>query len=1134
MAADLESALNADSSQSLDDIAAGVGGLSGSLEGIHKALSPVKDIRDSNVAISKDVGTDGWFYTTLSAMLSYQDDKKKDEEDYKNFRDQIASSLDDMKVLDQAQDKDSKNNKKKKGKTDKNASLKDLKDLPFEFATLGAVLTNAISNKKDNNKEGKGIKGFFKGLMEGVGGIASLGIALMVFAGATLIFNFVDWGKAVIGLLSFTVFTLGMVVLSKLVGKNARQFKQFAEGSLMMSVSLGVFGISMWIAGTLLTPGKHKIGKFEFEGVSWNSTLRALAAFGIFTLGMILVANLVSISEGSFKEFGVGALAMSASLAVFAISLWIAGALFGPGIDLPGLGHIQIGWDNALNALKFFGIFIGGLTIVAIALNKKSGDLKEFAISSMLMSASLVVFTAALIIVSNIYDGVQLPGFLGGSRIPGVNEANARKALLFFGAFIAGFTLFAIAANKFSPELPQFVLTTFLMTASLVAFSFAIAVVSNIYDGFKLPASMGGGEVPAVNEKNVLKALGFFGIFLAGFTVIAIAASNFVGQIAIFTAVSLLMSVSLATFAVAMAMSGLVIKGGDADLGPMGKFSIPEGVAESSLLAIAAMGAFIAAFAAMGAVFLIPFAGQAMLAGIAMASGVLLAISLATISFAKAMALSGIVVKGGEAEFEGKKYKLAAYDEKSTTAMFDLMTKFINNFADVADKIGVKGAIVVGILGKSISPLIKSMESMVNVVVTAAEKKDAIMSIVNGDNNVLDHLMDPVLYMILGKNLDGNGGMMYVANNMDKKGAKVLKLVSQSIGPLVDSMKGMIEVVEKAATMKADPYPDMKSMVNAAVSNLNLMMIGEDGKSGFLSIFTNVAEATDKTSKKSLKAIESFPPLTESLSGLLDVVQKASSIPEEAVKAGIRGLTSVASFLTKLMETMSSLIPGGVGGALKKFFTGDPLKQLDEAHKLLQPGGTYYELIKDLSVIAQNFSGEGFDNLAKVSAVGAFTADMIVSSENFKDVMKNISAGIDSFKNPSALAQISGSLSKFGDADLSNLDKVTAFASKNAQLKAAADQMERIANSMKKISVADKVGSAVDSFTSKIGSVFSLGGKSVAEQKGEAAASQNEATMSNDVAPGDVFGLLDKWDKNGVPVFNKDPVKQGPVSTINL
>lgn len=1134
MAADLESALNADSSQSLDNIAAGVGGLNGSLEGIHEALSPVKEIRDSSAAISKDVGTDGWFYTTLSALLSYQDEKKKDEEDYKSFRDQVASSLDDMKVLDQTQDRDTKNDKKKKGKTDKNASLKDLKDLPFEFATLGAVLTNAITGSKEDDKKSKGVQGFFKGLLEGVGGIASLGVALMAFAGATLIFNLVDWGKAVIGLLSFTVFTLGMIALSKLVGNSAKQFKQFAEASVIMSVSLGVFGVSMWVAGTLLAPGAHKIGKLEFEGVSWDSTLKALAAFGIFTLGMVVLSKLVSGNESSFKDFGKGAIAMSASLVVFALSLWIAGSLFGPGIDIPVLGHIQVGWDNALNALKFFGIFIGGLTLVALLLNDKSGDLIQFTKSSMLMSASLVVFTAALIIVSNIYDGVQLPGFLGGGRIPGIDESNAMKALIFFGSFIAGFTLFAIAANKFSPSLPQFVMTSFLMTASLVAFTFAIAVVSNIYDGFKLPSFMGGGEVPAVDEMNTLKALGFFGMFLAGFTVIAIAASSFVTQIAMFTAVSLLMSVSLATFAVALSMANLSIAGGEADLGPMGKFSIPKGAAKDSLLAIGAMGAFIAAFAAMGAVFLIPFAGQAMLAGIAMASGIILAISLATISFAKAMALSGIVVKGGEAEFEGKKYKLAAYDEAATNQMFSLMEKFIDYFVVVAGKIDKEGAKAVQLLSKSITPLINSMSKMVDVVIEAGKNQKQILAVVNGDSNVLDHLMDPVLYMILGKDLDGNGGMMYVANSMEKKGAKVLKLVSQSIGPLVDSMKGMIEVVERAAKMKADPYPDMKSMVSAAVSNLNLMMIGEDDKPGFLSIFTNVAAATEGTSKKSLKAIESFPSLTESLSGLLDVVQKAAAIPEEAINAGIRGLTSVASFLSKLMETMSSLIPGGVGGALKKFFTGDPLKQLDEAHKLLQPGGTYYELIKDLSVIAQNFSGDGFDNLAKVSAVGSFTSDMIVSSKNFKDVMKNISAGIDSFKNPSALAQIGGALSKLGDADLSNLDKITAFASKNAQLKATADQMERIAESMKRISAADKIGSAVDSFSSKIGSVFSLGGKSVAEQKGEAAASQNEMTMSNDVAPGDVFGLLDKWDKNGVPVFSKDAVKQGPVSTINL
>lgn len=1122
----------AEISNSLKDQNGSSGEQAASLEGIHEITNPLNIIQSHSESIANDVGEKGWFHDILTELILWSDDQKQTDKEAKDLQDAMLEELSKMTMFDEKADKNTLFEKKRKPKVNKgDPKIDDLKDLPYEIGTLGSVLVNTLNKKDDKNNTGKSIQGFFKGLLEGVSGIAALGAALIIFAGATLLFNFVDWGKAIIGLLSFTAFTIGIVALAKVVGKSSGDFLRFAAGSLLMSAALGVFGVSLWIAGTLLTPGEHRIGSFVFEGVGWDNILRALGAFGIYTLGLLVVARLVGSSAQSFIQFGVGALAMSAALGVFAISLWIAGTLFGPGIDLPGLGHVAVGWDNALRALGFFGIFIAGLTAVAILLNGKSGDLINFAKSSMLMSASLVVFTGALIIVSNIYDGFTI----GGITVPGINEFNALKALGFFGLFIGGFTAIAALANNFAPDITKFVATSFLMTASLVAFSAALIVVSNIYDGFTLPQALGGGQVPGVNEGNVLKALGFFGIFIGGFTAIAALASGLTGPIAQFTAVSLLMSASLIAFSGALSIANLVVQGGTADLGPLGRFTVPTVTIEDSLKAIGYMGTFITAFAAMGAVFLIPFAGQAMLAGIAMASGIILAISLATISFAKAMALAGIVTTGGEAEFEGKRYSLPAYNEVATTAMFNLMTKFIDNFADVADRIGVKGAIAVNVLGKAVTPLINSMEKMVNVVVTAAEKKDEIMSIVSGDNNALDHLMDPVLYMLLGVNLDGKGGMMQVANEMDKKGAQILAIVAKSIVPLVDAMDKMIDVVDKAAKMTADPYPDMKAMVAAATTNLNMIMIGPNGNDGFLNMFVNVANATNGTSKSAVQAIQAMPPLTETLSGLLDVVQKAAQIPFEAVQAGIRGLSAVTQFLSTLMNTVKDLIPGGVGGAITKFFGGDPLKKLDQVHELLQPGGAYYELISDLVGIAGKFSGNGFDNLAKISLVGTFTIEILEGSENFKNIMKNISSGVESFKNPSKLESVANAMVKFGEADLSNLDKFAVFAAKYKDIEMAANAMEKLANSMNKInskSMVDQLSGSID----KVKNFFGFD-KSTAQQTGENAAQNNAQTIT--ITPGmeleGIAAILSKWDANGVKVYGiETATPQQAIKVLNV
>jgi hypothetical protein len=260
---------------------------------------------DDSIALSVssiESGFNGWFKTTLDkvtqgistvsdastkqadAMLrgtlpGAQPEGKKDEavkfkEDTKNtglfekMSDKFGFGKSDKK--DEGPDKE---NDKKRTKTSQ-TKIEDLKSLSVSnglgFVALWWKL-DEISNKlPDDNKKKKsnGLSGIFKGLLEGAAGIALLAVALIVFAGAMLVFNFVQWGPAMLGLVAFGIFTAGMVLIAKKLGKEVGTFGQFAIASILMSASLGVFAISLLIASNVFTGKETHIGPLTIGPIS--------------------------------------------------------------------------------------------------------------------------------------------------------------------------------------------------------------------------------------------------------------------------------------------------------------------------------------------------------------------------------------------------------------------------------------------------------------------------------------------------------------------------------------------------------------------------------------------------------------------------------------------------------------------------------------------------------------------------------------------------------------------------------------------------------------------------------------------------------------------------------------------------
>lgn len=1105
------------------------------LEGFTPAVKDTALIEAHTRSIANAVGEGtGWFHKTLTQILGYYESEEEDNVEAKSLQESMAESL--SSILDFNGETSTENKLDKKEKTKKpkmNGQFNDLKDLPFVYGTLGAVIANAINDK--NKGEKKGISGFFKGLMEGIGGIAALGVALLAFAGAALIFNFVDWGKAVIGMLAFTVFTIGMVALAKTLSSEQKDLTKFAESSLIMSAALGAFAVSLYIASTLMSMKPINIGSISLPAFDVGGAILALVTFGIFEMGMASLAKKINKENGDFANFALGSLLMTAALVTFSVGLVIASNIFANGINVGSFAkYINGGADNtvlkvdpigAIAAVGTFLLFEMGLAGVARLMGKEVGNFTKFALASIVMSGALVAFSVALVVVSNVLtNGINMDVFGQKVSLPKVD----------MGAAIAG-------------------------VATFIVFLVSMAILANV-------------------------------------------AGSLIGQIALFGAVSILLSASLIAFSVAMIMAGTAVFGGKAVV--FGQvIDVPVATGPKSLLALPIMVGFLAAFAALG------IAAAYVGGPAALAAGVMIVIAGATILMSKAMMLAGLAITGGEAEIEGKKYQLAPYDAPAVDMMFEAMGVFIEKFSVIAGEIGVKGAVAVAILGVALFPIIGAMKDMVDVVIKAGENHEAMMKIVSGDGNLLDHLMDPVLYVILGHNLDGKGGLSsvadkmgfwgaivlrqvtkslipiidamdkmidvvikasnnydsiikiangnssvldhlmdpvlyvilgskldgtgglsYVADQLGYWGAKTLVVVTEAMIPIIEAMDKMIDVVAKAATLGTPDMP-IETLVSISMYNLGLIMEGAPGIRGFIPMFVSTAESLQNTSKNAVAAISAMPPMVEALGDLVGVVAKAGELDPQKISTGIFGLNAMTGFLENFIDTIGRIIPGGVGGFFKKLGGGDPIEKLKEAHKYLQPGGEFYVLFQDLANIAKNFDGKGFENLGKVSVVSSFTTGMLESSVNFKDIMSNISTGLKKFTNPAPIDAIANSLQKLTEVqDIgTKFDPIYELAEKQIALHSVAADLEKIANSYQKLGAADKLGRLDTDFSGNMQE------PSIPEQKAQSEVRRSVEPSSSGGELSFIATVLGEWREEGVKVYSAstDDGKEA-VKTINI
>lgn len=380
-----------------------------------------------------------------------------------------------------------------------------LYQLPVEFS-MGYLLIYdqlvkmaAGSEEAKKKKETSGIGGFFSNLLKGAEGLALIAVGLLAFTGAMFLFQFIQWDPALKGLAAFTMFTVGMVIIAKILGNNMKDFRTFAEGVLLMTAGIILFNVAIWISAKIIP--------------YWPAARQTIEAYMIFVGLMAGVATLLKKELGNFKSFAFGVVILIAGILLFNVAI-ITSAIVGPLIPA------------ALTTLGLFALFVAGAAVLASALDSLIAPFALMAVAIVLLDAALLLF------------GLVIKQY---SKIAGDIPA-ARNALLQSSLLIGEIALLATAAAILMPGLALFAAGILAISAAFIAWGAALAVLGLVSG--KIPAA----KLGVTASIDVLKTIAALGLSVAPALVVAVA----------FAASLITISAAFATFSLMLVQLSMI------------------------------------------------------------------------------------------------------------------------------------------------------------------------------------------------------------------------------------------------------------------------------------------------------------------------------------------------------------------------------------------------------------------------------------------------------------------------------------------------------------------------------------------------------------------------------------------------
>ena len=997
---------------------------------------------------------------------------------------------------------------KKQTATTKPSGIDVLKDLSASDGLGFVALWWKLDEIHETMKGGQGsekkkgsVGDIFKGLLEGASGIALLAVALVVFAGALSLFQFIEWPSALIGMVSFSIFTIGFIQIAKKIGKSVDDFIAMTIGAGFMSVAIGVF------AGALI------LMKF----IEWGPALAGLGLFSLFTLGMLGVALLVNENTKNFLQFAVGSTVMAGALLAFSVSIMFSSWLM-KAVDVGG----------AFEAIGFFTLFTLGNLAVATLVSENTGNFVQFALGSIVMAGALAAFSISLAISSMIFSGKPGDITIGGEnhKILGVDIGGAIGALIFFGVFIAGMVVVSHTLGSQVGSMAKFAVASTVMSAALLAFSFSLFIAGAI---FTRGIHIGEWQMEPVSPGALIGTLAIFAAFMAGMVVLGTFAGSAAAPVAILAGVSMLMSAALMVFGFALVTASVAAFGGEADLGVLGHFSAPEGSGLKAIGAVGVMAAFMAAFTGLGALFLVPFAGAAMAAGIAMASGILLAIGNTTIIMAKAIALASLITTGGSIEWEGKTFTVAkAASSEEMQQAFDPFIALMNTVVGISKQLDSSGPLWNRQPGVSTSAIYKvgSVAEVVIKIAEATEKTfDTYSRMKNAETAVggFAKAFDPFVKIM--------ESLVGIASQMTNRTIKALKVITDAMVPVSETLGNLVKMVNDYAAFAG---PEGEKKMNQAVLGMRYIMLGSkeaidvsNANSGFVGMMNDIGNSVSWGAKRVSKIADSVVPITTALGKLIEIIagDEMTTLVEDDKNRDKR--ENAVKNASDLLEDYIIPMMNRIGKKSENINAAIEVFGKDESSGLLKVFSSLATISTKSKEIDVVFDGvkaaieviDDFDDIDKgdismINSLSSSLPDFTKALANFNVkqqaadlsasliLIKNSISGFDKKSNP--FTQLADSI----EASTKSLGRL------NEKLDDTIDKMKKLGkettNAFAK--VIDRIQASITTAT--------------------AAAEQAEAAATGNAVGSVVETILTDWNNNGVPVRGTGDKTTSPVKTI--
>ena len=350
----------------------------------------------------------------------------------------------------------------------------------YGIFVLGMVAVARILGKELGN-----FLKFAEGVLLMTAGIILFDAAIFI---TSLILPFIP--DAMKGLILFGEFTLGAVVLSKLLGKNMTGFVEMAAAILVLDIALMLFGLAMFEFAKLL----------PLMPDAENTLLQSVLILGLVATVSLVAQELVE----PIAAFVILLAGLSIAFILWGIAIGIMGAL-NP--------IIPAAIEGITSTLGLLGL----IALISIPIALVSPAIALFAIAITAVSVAFITWGAALFVMGSV-----------SSKIPA-----ATKGIQDTLGVLGLLALMSIPVALVSPAIVIFSAALIPLSAAFIAWGLALGVMGTVSP--KIPGALQGIK----DSMGVLAQIGLM----------SIAATLLIAPVIAFSASLLVISVGLSAFA---------------------------------------------------------------------------------------------------------------------------------------------------------------------------------------------------------------------------------------------------------------------------------------------------------------------------------------------------------------------------------------------------------------------------------------------------------------------------------------------------------------------------------------------------------------------------------------------------------